>query len=518
MSTIGQLYSLRGTVRLAWFRLRHRRRSLDRAISHLARAAARLGVSHPDRPLVLAALSNGLIWRYELTSETADLDDALGRLRDAIASPGVSADERGAFLGDLAAALRTRFIRYGRPADLDEAIEAATGAIRQCEDPTSGITNRALALLDRYERTADLGDLLGALRDARTPVRGSVRVALHNGLRLGVLVSALSSRYQYTDDPQDLRDAIAAGRKALATLSRVDPYRAQYAALLSGVLRLSDEAALRSEGVDMAEEALRDSSPEQVDHAYRLSSLSLALLMRHLSSGDEDDLRRAREVADDALASATSGNRPMLLQRVGLLARRWFDVTFDATALATGEQAIREAIEVTAAEHPMRDGLVCELVDLWRRHPDSAQREGDVLPLLVDAVRRPGPAVSLHNALRAAVRLAELGAESGDTVQALLGYRRAVDLLPTAAWPGLRRAVREARLAEAPRATDAVAQAVKAGEPQLAIELLEAGRSVIWSQQLDLRTDLSRLRGAAPELAERMNGIRGWFERPTVES
>lgn len=76
--------------------------------------------------------------------------------------------------------------------------------------------------------------------------------------------------------------------------------------------------------------------------------------------------------------------------------------------------------------------------------------------------------------------------------------------------------MREARLAEAPRATDAAAQAVRAGDPRLAVELLDSGRSVIWSQQLNLRADLGRLRAAAPALAERLNAIRVWFERPTA--
>jgi hypothetical protein len=57
------------------------------------------------------------------------------------------------------------------------------------------------------------------------------------------------------------------------------------------------------------------------------------------------------------------------------------------------------------------------------------------------------------------------------------------DGLPTAAWPGLRRPVREARLGEARPATDAAAQAIRVDDPPLAAELLDAGRAVLWSQQ-----------------------------------
>jgi tetratricopeptide (TPR) repeat protein len=510
---IGQLYSLRGSVRLARFRVRHHRPSLDRGIGYLEEAVARLRVSHPDRPLVLAALSNGLLWRYELTSDNADLDGAVDLLREAIASPAATTADRAAFGADLAGVLRSRFLRDGDVADLDEAIDAATAAIGQGEEVNAAVSNRALALLARYERTAHLPDLLAALSDARTPVRGPLQAALHRGLRLGVLIDALASRYQHTSEEADLAAAAAAGRDALATLSRVDPNRSLYAARLSEVLRLSENAALLSEAVDRAEEAVQSSSPEHVDHSYRLSSLSMAMFRRHLHTGGRDDLLRAREMADQALAAGAGRNRPMLLQRVGQLARRWFDVTGDRAALEHAERAIREALDATTADHPVRRALVCELDDLRRRHPDGREGAAEVRELLVSALRKERATSSLHYALRAATRLGELGAETGDDAAAMLGYRRAVELLPTAAWPGLRRAVREARLADAPRATDAAAQAISAHERALAVELLEAGRSVLWSQQLSLYTDLDHLYDAAPDLADRMMAVRGRLER-----
>ncbi|GAB2620263.1 hypothetical protein Aab01nite_34570 [Paractinoplanes abujensis] len=512
MGAIGQFYSLRGSVRLARFRLLHHRPSLDRAISHLERGAARLRPGHPDRPLVLAALSNGLLWRYEQTSAAADLDGAAERLQEAIAAPGLPIGERAGFRGDLAAVLRSRFLRYGDPADLDEAIEAASDAVRHSGNPASAVTNRALALLARYELSADTADLLAALRDAREPARGP----LHRGLRLGALISALGARYQYTDDPDDLSGAIAAGREALATLSRFDPYRALYANELSLLLRVTGRPELLTEAVEVAEDALRDDPPDNVDHPGRLSTLSMALFMRHLAGGEPDDLRRARELAEQAAAAGALG-RPMLLQRVSLIERRWFDVTGDEAALDRGEQAVREALGLIGPGDPLADALRCELAELLRRRPGDPQRRAEARQLLITAVRGRAPTLSIYSALRAAVALGELAAEDGRAADALLGYRRAVELLPTAAWPGLRRTVREARLAEAPRATDAAATAVQAAQPGLAVELLEAGRAVLWSQQLSRRSDLSRLRVAAPATAERLNEIRGWFERPTAE-
>ena len=94
----------------------------------------------------------------------------------------------------------------------------------------------------------------------------------------------------------------------------------------------------------------------------------------------------------------------------------------------------------------------------------------------------------------------------------------AVGLLPTAAWHGLDRATREEQLAQfAGLATDAAACAVLDARPELAVELLEQGRSVLWTQALNLRSDLTRLTEKAPDLAERLDSIRVILDSPVPE-
>jgi len=55
---------------------------------------------------------------------------------------------------------------------------------------------------------------------------------------------------------------------------------------------------------------------------------------------------------------------------------------------------------------------------------------------------------------------------------------------------------------------DAAASAIDAGQMGLAVELLDRGRGVIWSQLLDLQGDLSEIRQAMPELARRLERCR----------
>jgi hypothetical protein len=68
------------------------------------------------------------------------------------------------------------------------------------------------------------------------------------------------------------------------------------------------------------------------------------------------------------------------------------------------------------------------------------------------------------------------------------GFTAGIELLPLVAWHGLDQTTREHHLREwAGLASDAAAVAVAAGDPARAVELLEAGRSMLWTQALHRR-------------------------------
>ena len=90
-----------------------------------------------------------------------------------------------------------------------------------------------------------------------------------------------------------------------------------------------------------------------------------------------------------------------------------------------------------------------------------------------------------------------------------------MDLLELVIWHGLPRAAREAQLARLPGlASDAAASALAAGgDAPRALAVLDRGRSVLWTQQLRLRSSFDEVRDAAPalhrqlaQLAEQLGG------------
>jgi hypothetical protein len=103
----------------------------------------------------------------------------------------------------------------------------------------------------------------------------------------------------------------------------------------------------------------------------------------------------------------------------------------------------------------------------------------------------------------------DFAASLGNWADAADGFADMVDLQSVLAWHGLGRPSQERSLSRWPSmATDAAAAAIGAGRPGQAVERIEAGRAVLWSQLLRARTDLDALREITPTLAARLDEIR----------
>lgn len=121
--------------------------------------------------------------------------------------------------------------------------------------------------------------------------------------------------------------------------------------------------------------------------------------------------------------------------------------------------------------------------------------------------------------LQAAIRWAQIAHEDGEFMTALMAYTTAIHLLPQAAWIGQSVNSRRRILASQPAtlAADAAACAIEKGAYSKAIELLEQGRTIFWSQALQLRPDLTVLLAVNPTLAEELEAVAKELEPRTFE-
>lgn len=253
-----------------------------------------------------------------------------------------------------------------------------------------------------------------------------------------------------------------------------------------------------------------------------------------------------------------SGALSNLASTLYLRARR-SDRAEDLTAAIN---AIRSAVDTTAPDHPERSGMLIKLSILLRSRSRSEDHPDD-LDLAVDAARaamhapvssRPDRAheslavahalidrlavnasvtdasaavallrkvarsatADVYARLEAARTAGDLTAQVGGRPGAAVDDYDVVDLLPLLAWHGLERASREHLLTQWPGLVrDSAAAAVDALRLPRAIERLEHGRAVMWSQLLTVRGDLTRLSAQHPDLAERLTDIRNELDKPS---
>jgi len=106
-------------------------------------------------------------------------------------------------------------------------------------------------------------------------------------------------------------------------------------------------------------------------------------------------------------------------------------------------------------------------------------------------------------------RSAKLWAHHADSIHesALDAYEAAINLVPRLAMLGLDLQSRHQALTSGSSnglACDAAACAVQSRQYGKAVELLEAGRGIFWSQALQLRTPVTDLHEVAPELEKKL--------------
>ena len=101
---------------------------------------------------------------------------------------------------------------------------------------------------------------------------------------------------------------------------------------------------------------------------------------------------------------------------------------------------------------------------------------------------------------------------AGDPAVALEPLSGMVHLLPELLWRGVGRQTQELLLGNHPGlASMAAAAAVAAGQPATAVRLLEIGRTTLWAQQAQDRSELTAPTTAAPDLASPLSAIRQAF-------
>ena len=502
---------------------------------------------HPDRSTSLSNLSADLATRYEQLGVVEDLNESIALVRDALVLSPPGHPGRSIPLINLATTLSTRYDQFGAIEDLNEAIvlhrEALALHAPGHPHRSASLNGLANSLSTRYKELGaiqDLDDAILLYRDAlalRPPGHPNHSMSLNN------LAICLSTRYNYFGAVEDLNEAILLGRDALALRPLGHPYRPTSLNNLANCLstRYDQFGAIEdlNEAILLIRDALALHPQGHPDRSESLDGLANCLSTRYKQFGAIEDLNEAILLSRDALALHSPGDptRSMSLNNLSLYLSTRYDQLGVMEDLNEAIVLNQDALVLLPPGHPDRSVSLSSLaVDLSTRHKQLGAIEDLNKAITLDrealALYPPGHphrSQSLNNLagylhtrftglnqskdkeelfnLYAQLAHSPLMVSSDDFSAArswidvaedfyhpttLLAYQTSLRLLThhVATLPPLPQHRTVLKALTSSLAVDAFSACLRNDSPTLAVELLEQGRGVFWSQLTRLRSPL----------------------------
>ncbi|MFD8980066.1 CHAT domain-containing protein [Streptomyces sp. NPDC059564] len=504
---------------------------LENAIELCQAAVEAASEEHPGRSIFMSGLGSATLTRFELTGETAYLDHSINVFREALEMLPLGHRARGLRLSGLGQALLARYRLGGDRSDLDTAIEMNRAASREINphqtEFNAVLNNLAVSLWQRFECTGHMEDLNEAIGASRASAQSTANGHVDQPSRLSNVGLMLWTRFKHTGALSDLDAAIEYAHGAVEAAPREHSASAAMlsnlgAVLLQRYLRSGDLQDL-DEAIRRSREVLRIVDAGRPERPRFLANLCTALHARFQRTGGFEDLNGAVAAGHDATANVASHHpeRPRYLSLLGGVLTVRFEKTGSIADLDDAVVACQAALDFTPAEHPERADYLFQLgTALQSRYERNASRHDfdRALAAHMEGARADGARPSVR--IRAAQAAASLTGRTDPNLAADL-LAGAVRLLPEVADRRLSRGDQQHAMGKwSGLVGDAAALALASheGTPTdravWALQLLEAGRGVLHSQALDMRSDLAELRACHPDLAHRFEVLRDELDQP----
>lgn len=490
---------------LSRFKLENDPKDLELSIECSSLAFQGMSKGHPDRFHSLSCLSTALVRRFESYGNAEDLQTAVKNLQLAIELLSTEDASQYTAFHDLADALVMRYKLFSDLPDLELAIEHYRTALEllDSDHKNEGIFLDGLgnALFLRFSRLGNLNDLEEAIQKHFLALEIHSENVARRVVTLEALGTCLDLRFEQFGSPEDLHTAIDHYNEALIETSQDHPHRTTI--LTKSVDSLERRFRLYGGIIDLdrsisyCREALELLAPGHPNQATSYQALASTLLLRFEETGNELDLDEAHfhcttsmntQHTSDSLRVACN----LLLARI-LRARV---LPWEAKDVEPIFQHLRLAKDLCTLTHPLIADVYAELASthyfrfLLEQKPSDLHEAFGLHELSMNVASG-----SLWPAFRASlqcVREAEVCSHrSGIDV-----YRSALRLLDrhilAVRSPELRQGL--ARRYCSNLASGGASFALRFQGPAEAIEALEGGRSLLWSQVVRVRTCLDELR------------------------
>ncbi|KAF4565503.1 hypothetical protein EYR36_002074 [Pleurotus pulmonarius] len=487
---------------------------LERAIDLNTEALDLCPPGHHARDISLVNLAVALCDRYQHSRALDDLERAIDLNTEALELRPAGHHAQDISLVNLANALHDRYQHSQAQDDLERAIELHTEAL-ELRPPGHhardiSLVNLAVALRDRYQHSRALDDLERAIDLYKEALE--LRPAGHHARDISLvnLASALRDRYQHSRAQDDLERAIELHTEALELCP---PSHHARDISLNNLASALHDRYLHSQAqndleraIELYTKALELHPPGHHARDISLGNLARALGERYQHSRAQADLERAIDLFTQVLDLHPPGHhaRDISLQ---FLAVALHDRYLHSQAQNDLERAIglhTEALELRPAGHPYRAYSLLTLAVTLESTKESVSSRSNMIKLVKEGSEDPFslPNVALHCA-HLWVRWS-VGIELQDAYQSflnLLGHYLALGPTMKDQYSSL---ISQAGFLSIPMNVAAqVMQHKNTENVKMAVEWLDAGRSLLWSQSQRLSATLPSSEMLSHELNEK---------------
>lgn len=476
-----------------------------------------------DRDVCLGNLGTALSRRCSRTGSMSDLDAAIVKLEQAVASFSKGHRARALYLGNLGNALIIRSKQTSSMDDYNRAIAAFEQSLLTTpNDPAhSGLLNDlANALQTHLENTRESLDRIIRIKQEALnlmPIDHPSRA-----MRLSNLASALRQRFEQTNALEDLDQAIALSQQAVASTTTNLVARADYLSTLgTGLLSRYNRKGLMEDldnAIVLLQEAIELTPKRSPDFGFHLMNFANALKERFEKSSSMKDLEWAIATQEQALELISDNHigRATCLTNLGLSLHSLFKQTWSMKHIDRAVEAFEQAVASRANDHPEMAEFLTNLASALEDRFEQTRDISDFDRAVILNEQSTGISTARPSIRISAAKAASQLLLGRDNHRAKTLLRAAVHLLPSISPRELSRTDQQYNISQFVAITpSAVSLCVECDEdPYTALQLLEIGRGVLASFQMEVRSDVSSLKKSHPDFAQQFQNIRDQIDRP----
>ncbi|RMJ20261.1 hypothetical protein BHE90_001962 [Fusarium euwallaceae] len=451
--------------------------------------------------MILHKLAISLGKLYERTHDLDVAKRAIETAESAVDTAKSQNNKQGAAVvsNTLARILGRRSEQTGNAQDLDRAVDILTETVPQIpqhtRDYVAGLSYLATLLGIRFEQQGDVEDLNASIPYTKRVLKlmsdddGDRPAQLYN------LATRLAERGQYTGELSDLNDAIDHGQQALSLAPQTHPERTNWLRGLAQFLGMRFRMGEKNlqdiqQAIDLSRQAAETVDRNDTQMRAALANALSNLLKEKYEYDDEAaGLNEAIEVLGQVLQGGLSEDRPergALELGLGDVLRARYGRTGDATDLEKSREAFQRAWASLNSPLTIRIYAAIKAGEIAANWAEKHFKNDT-----------PDPSVLLRYWTEASTDL-----------------DNAVSLLHALSPRHMQNVNKQQMLKRfAGLGAHAAAAALNAKkDTSYALQQLELGRGVISGLVLDLRTDLSFLRGEHPGLADQFSRLRNMLD------